>query len=291
MRSPCLALLTAALLTGAPAVAKETTRSKAKRAVSTTPAVDVAPLVAEPEPVLQQSAQVRSLETVDTDRAVTQEAAPPVNQPEAAPVKRLSLRVLAGGLLSNGLTQTHASATEGLSSGNRGVTFAAAAGVTYALPVLESRLAAQFEAGIYPMSGSGSRDFANDPDFGPTLRWTYAMRVIPLSAGLRFALPLSLPFELAASASFVYAQVTTVTRWTPEGKPTVEAAPQSGWAPGFGLGFEAAIPVGPGALLASLRYLNARTDLDFQRIYRGDFNSQPGDVAGAALLVGYQYSF
>ncbi len=167
------------------------------------------------------------------------------------------------------------------------VSFALAVG--YAFPFLERALSVRGEAGIYPLSGDGSREYPNDPDF-TRIDYSYSARGIPLTLGLGYRLPLPLPVELVPNAGFAAVHTTSTATWTRDGVST-EVAPQAGWAFGFYLGAEVAWRLGPGSLTGELRYMNARTDLGFGDVaeYGGAFNRELGDVQGTNVLVGYRF--
>jgi hypothetical protein len=167
-------------------------------------------------------------------------------------------------------------------------------------PWLDRAFAVGVESGIYPLFGKGRREMPNDPDF-PVTDYRWEMLSIPIFAGLSYrpALPAlfkwwPLKLRLAPEAGFA-AVFTSITSYYKVGAaPEVQEPAQSGWALGFYLGLEGAFPVGPGDIVANVRYVNARTDLAFQKIYADPpqpWNQGLGDVQGTNVLAGYRYMF
>ncbi len=141
-------------------------------------------------------------------------------------------------------------------------------------------------AGWYPLSSSGSRAFPQDPDF-QSLGYSWKANHVPLQLGLEDRLPLALQgVSFFADATFAAIFSSYTATYTAE---NVTDATQDGWALGLGLGVGAAYPLGPGAITAQVRWLNARTDLRLQSLYPGQpHNAQQGDVQGTNVLVGYR---
>lgn len=171
----------------------------------------------------------------------------------------------------------------------RSVAPAVALAVRYRLPFARSLVVAA-EGGYSRLSGSGSRQFVNDPDYGPSLEWSWKMDQIPLLLGLAWELPLGIPLKLAPVAGGAAVYVSSQTRYGPAGAQLADA-PQQAWALGWYAGVEASLPLGPGALAVEARYLGARTDLGFSRLYGKTVNGSPGDVQGTQVLAGYRFSF
>lgn len=182
--------------------------------------------------------------------------------------------------------------------GSRGATFVGGLQLTYQLPVLERAIGVALEAGLYPLSSEGSRSMPNDPDFG-TLSYRWKSLAVPLVLGLNYRLPLDkLPWwprllSLRPEAGFamVYSRFTTFYK-SEAGE--IEEPAQSGWALGYLLGLEAALKLGPGELLANVRFMSARTDLGFQQTYSNPqqpWNQHLGDVQGTNVLAGYRFTF
>ncbi|MFN7130811.1 MAG: hypothetical protein ACK4N5_01935 [Myxococcales bacterium] len=186
-------------------------------------------------------------------------------------------------------TGVQANATQQAIDASRSATVAFAIAVGYALPFLDRALSIRGEAGFYPLSGEGSREYPNDPDF-TRVDYRYSARGIPLTLGLGYRLPLPIPVEIAPVGGFAAVHTTTTSTWTRDGVST-EVAPQAGWALGFYLGAEAAYRLGPGSLTGEIRYVNARTDLGFRDVkeYGGAFNRELGDVQGTNVLLGYRF--
>ena len=163
--------------------------------------------------------------------------------------------------------------------------------LTWGLPFLERALSIRGEAGYYPLSGKGTRDYPNDPDFG-SMSYSYKSRSIPLLIGLGYRLPLGLPVEIAPVAGFVAVHSTFTSSWS-QGGVTTETMPVSAWAKGFYGGAEAALALGPGVLTGEVRYMNARTDLGLTGVkeYGGAYNKELGDVQGMNVLFGYRFEF
>jgi len=158
----------------------------------------------------------------------------------------------------------------------------------YRLPWLSRNLAVVAEGGYYPLSASGVRSFPQDPDFGQ-LAYSWKATQVPLFAGLEYRLPLDLSrLSFSASASFAAVWSRYQTTYGAEG---VSDAPQTGWALWFGLGAGAAFRLGPGSLTADLRFVNARTDLNFRSLYPSQpYNARKGDVQGMNYLLGYRFA-
>ena len=178
---------------------------------------------------------------------------------------------------------------DGATTGSRSVAPAVALAIRYRLPFARSLIVAA-EGGYSRLSGAGSRELSNDPDFGTSASWTWKMDLIPILLGLAWELPFGLPIKFApvagGAAIFVSSQSTYVAA---DGQ--VANAPQPGWALGWYAGVEASVAVGPGAIALEARYLGARTDLGFPRLYGKTVNGSPGDVQGTQVFAGYRFSF
>lgn len=232
------------------------------------------------------SAQVVPIEPlIEPSPSVATDAAP-------APEGGFSVALKLAVMLPAGKTNEVKAAADAVAEAGRGVFGSGALELRYSPAFNDRALGIALEGGIYQLSGDGTRSFANDPDFGPELKYSYRMRVIPLSLGVSYRLPLPLPISFSPAAGAVAANVeSTSTYQSPSSDERIEGAPQRAWAMGFYLGLQAAMKLGPGAVLAELRYVNARTDLGFNRLYAGAYNRIPGDVEGTNLLVGYRYTF
>lgn len=218
----------------------------------------------------------------------------PASEPAAEASKGIGLDVAlkAALLIPAGNTANAAAARDAEAVASKAAFGSAALAFRYSPPFLGRSLSFAIEGAWYQLAGDGTRSFANDPDFGPTLSYQWKLQVIPIFAGLAYRLPLGLPVSLSPTAGFTAAHVTSVSSYQSPGTDArVSDAPQRAWAMGFYAGAEAALKLGPGSLLLEFRYVNARTDLDFARIYAGAFNKAPGDIEGANLLLGYRYAF
>ncbi len=151
-------------------------------------------------------------------------------------------------------------------------------------------LSIALSAGYYPLSGNGSRSMPADPDFG-NYSWSWNAATIPLTLGVAYRLPFDIPVHLSPEAGFVAAHTSITSSYSQAGgSPTADAA-QTGWAYGFYAGAEASLEAGPGEVLLVARYMNARTDLGFQKIYAGQpFNAQAGDIEGTNVQIGYRFN-
>lgn len=172
---------------------------------------------------------------------------------------------------------------------SRAVAPAGALAVRYRLPFARS-LAVAAEGGYSRLSGTGSREFVNDPDFGPALEWSWKMDVVPLLLGLAWELPFGLPVKFAPLAGGAAVYVSSQSSYGTRDAPVADA-PQQAWAFGWYAGLEVSLPLGPGALALEARYLSARTDLGFSKLYGKTVNGSPGDVQGTQVLAGYRFSF
>ena len=168
---------------------------------------------------------------------------------------------------------------------SRTVAPAAAVTLRYRLPFARSLIVAA-EGGYSRLSGAGSRQLANDPDFGPAVSWAWKMDLVPLLLGLAFELPFKLPLKFAPVAGGAALFVSSQTTYA-----EIADAPQPGWALGWYAGLEVSLPLGPGAIAIEARYLSARTDLGFPRLYGKTVNGSPGDVQGTQVFAGYRFSF
>jgi hypothetical protein len=225
-------------------------------------------------------------------------ASPALASEESAEARRWSFAVRTGVLVPSGrpsdvrLAATDALSPDGMFA-NRALSVPGSVEAAYRLPVLGDALEVALEAGLYGLSGGGTRELPRDPDFG-SLEFSWRGRAIPLLLGVRGLLPMErLAFwpkrlRLSSQLSFAGVHSSFTTTYASEG---IEAPAQSGWALGFLLGLEAGLALGPGEVLAAVRWVNARTDLGFQSAYPSQpWNARLGDVQGANVLLGYRYS-
>lgn len=177
---------------------------------------------------------------------------------------------------------------DGATTTTRSVAPAVALAIRYRLPFARSLMVAA-EGGYSRLWGAGSRQLSNDPDFGTSADWTWKMDLIPLLLGLAWELPIDLPVKFApvagGAAVFVSAQSTYGAT------DAVANSPQPGWALGWYAGLEVSVAVGPGVIALEARYLGARTDLGFPKLYGKTVNGSPGDVQGTQVFAGYRFSF
>lgn len=215
-----------------------------------------------------------------------------VLEPAEAPANRdghgvfIGLRL--GLLVPNGRSGDGSSGPDTGTWAKRAATLPVSLQLGWRLPFLERALALVAEAGYYPLSARGVRALPQDPDFG-SLAYSWKATQVPLFAGLDYRLPLDLQrLSFSASASFAAVWSRYTTTYLAEG---VANSPQTAWALGFGLGAGAQLHLGPGAITADLRYVNARTDLGFRSRYPAQpYNALKGDVQGMNYLLGYRFS-
>ncbi|MHB1844513.1 MAG: hypothetical protein ACYCWW_06730 [Deltaproteobacteria bacterium] len=151
-------------------------------------------------------------------------------------------------------------------------------------------LSIALSAGYYPLSGNGSRSLPADPDFG-NYSWNWNATSIPLTLGLAYRLPLGIPVHLSPVAGFVAAHTSISSSYSQSGGGGVTDAAQTAWAYGFYAGAEGSLSAGPGEILLVARYMNARTDLGFQKTYPGQpWNAAPGDIEGTNVQLGYRFN-
>ena len=188
-----------------------------------------------------------------------------------------------------GKTGATSASLDGATTNSRSVAPAVSLAVRYRLPFARSLMVAA-EGGYSRLWGAGSRQLSNDPDFGASADWTWKMDLIPILLGFAWELPIGLPIKFApvagGAAVFVSSQSTYGAA-----DAQVANAPQSAWALGWYAGLEASVAVGPGAIALEARYLGARTDLGFPRLYGKTVNGSPGDVQGTQVFAGYRFSF
>lgn len=241
-------------------------------------------------------APVRKVEAA-AERPVAVEPSPPpavatTTRPTTPAARPFSVAVFVGLLVPSGLpTNTAAEPEQPIPGGSKALTFAATLAARYVLPFAQRAFSAALELGWYPLEGSGQREFTNDPDYGPTLKFSYAAVNVPIQLGVAYRVPVTLPVALAASMSLVLNHSAFTTTYTRSDGTTLANATQTGWAVGFALGADAGYALGPGEVAAWLRYVNARTDLAFKSIYQDAYNRDLGDVEGVNVLVGYRYAF
>jgi hypothetical protein len=164
----------------------------------------------------------------------------------------------------------------------------------YRLPWLSRALSVVAEGGYYPISSTGTRAVPQDPDFG-RIDYAYSGRQFPLLIGLEAALPIQIPLPVLerlsfhAGASFAAVYARYITTYAAE---SVMDAPASGWALGAAVTGGAAFALGPGAILAEVRWTDARTDLQLRGLFPSQpFNASKADVVGMSYLAGYRLSF
>jgi hypothetical protein len=268
------------------------------------PAAAAAPLPAPAQPLPPPG--FRATEAVgDAAAAAPAPAVVPVAQPLAAPAAApapiveqpaqsepigLEVALKLAMLVPAGRTADAVAAADSASQAGKSVFGSGALALRYRLPVLERAVSLNLEGGYYRLSGEGKRSFVNDPDFGPELSYSWKMDAIPVLFGLGWQLPLPLPVAIVPAAGFAAVHVSAESTYS-SASGEVTDAPQPDWALGFYLGVEGSLPLGPGSLLAEVRYMNARTDLGFQELYAGPYNAEPGDVQGTNLLLGYRFGF
>ena len=172
--------------------------------------------------------------------------------------------------------------------GQRALVPGGALSLRYRMPFARA-LAVAAEGGFTRLSGSGTRAFANDPDFPSGLTYRWQVDQVPLLLGLAWELPLDVPLRVAplAGGAAVYAR-STASYSSDSG--TVTNSPQDAWALGFYAGVEFSLPLGPGVVTLEGRFMSVRTDLRLSTLY-APVNSTPGDLQGANLLAGYRLSF
>lgn len=237
-----------------------------------TPLIPLSRLTAPPAPVLAAT-------PVPPPAATTRSAAP------EKPLVGLELGLKLALVIPVGKVGATVASLDGSVTTTRTVAPAAAVTLRYRLPFARSLIVAA-EGGYGRLSGTGSRQLANDPDFGPAVAWSWKMDLVPVLLGLAWELPFGLPIKFApvagGAAIFLSSQSTYAE---------LAGAPQPGWALGWYAGLEASLPLGPGAVAVEARYLGARTDLGFPKLYGKTVNGSPGDVQGTQVFAGYRFSF
>jgi hypothetical protein len=183
---------------------------------------------------------------------------------------------------------------------NRGATLPFSVQGIYRLPFLRRAFGIGAEVGIYPLSGKGRRDLPNDPDF-TSIAYRWDLVAVPIFIGASYRPPLPelfkwwpLKLRLAPEAGFAAVYSSFTAYYKVGGAEEIGEPAQGGWALGFYLGLEAGWPLGPGDIVANLRYVNARTDLGLPQIYADPpqpWNRGLGDVQGTNVLLGYRYLF
>lgn len=237
-----------------------------------------------------------ALAAAPTPETPAAEPAPAPSGEAAAPaaprVLGLSLGVKAALLVPSGRTTgiaaTRADEGTGALEASHSATVTGALALGYTLPFLQRAVSLRAEAGLYPLWGQGTLQYPADPDFG-TVDYAYKSLHLPILLGFAVRLPLPLPVTISPELGFAAAWSRVVTTWTQAGA-SVETRPVTGWALGFYVGVEGAYALGPGALTAELRYVNARTDLGLRSVpaYGGAYNRELGDVQGTNVLLGYR---
>jgi hypothetical protein len=228
--------------------------------------------------------------------AVAPSAPPAAVAPTPAPTfafPSFSISVKLAAVVPVGNAANATAGADASPTASRGVFPAGCVTFRYGLPVLDRALGIHLEAGYYRLSGNGQRAFANDPDFGPSVSFSWHSDSIPLLAGIdyRLPIPLPVPLEFSPRVGFAAVHVSPVTTYQSAASGSVSDAPQSAWALGYYLGLEGALRAGPGAVVLEIRYMSATTDLDFNRLYSGAYNRQPGDIEGTNILAGYRFAF
>lgn len=219
----------------------------------------------------------------------------PTPRPQAA-VKRpglgLDVDVKLALKVPNGRTSDAVVGADGGASGGLGAAPAGALAVRWSLPFLDRAPFLALEVGYYRLSGSGTRDLATDPDFGPTLAYEWSMDAIPISIGGGFRIARVGPVGFSAGAGLAVVAVSSRATYT--GSSTgakVTNADRSGVAVGGYFGVEGALRLGPGSLVGELRHTSARTDLGLASAHGAAVAISPGDVEGTSVLAGYRVSF
>ncbi|HEY3452744.1 MAG TPA: hypothetical protein VGK67_40740 [Myxococcales bacterium] len=210
----------------------------------------------------------------------------------AAPTSRaigLDVAIKIAALVPSGKTSRATAAADGGTTASKAAFFTGTLGLRYGFPFLDRALSLGVEAGYYRLAGSGTRTFANDPDFGPAMSYRWRSDAVPVLVGLAFRLPIPIPVKFSPSVGFAAVWVRPVTTYEAPDGTQVADSPQPAWALGFYAGLEVGLKLGPGSLVVEGRYVNARTDLGFKGIYSDAYNRDLGDVQGANILAGYRF--
>ena len=179
--------------------------------------------------------------------------------------------------------------------GQRAVVPGGALSLRYRLPFARS-LALAAEGGFTRMGGSGTRAFANDPDYPNGLAYRWQLDQVPVLLGLAWELPLEVPLKVSPLAGGAAIYTRSTASYSSDAG-ALSNSPQEAWALGFYAGVEFALQLGPGSVTVEGRFLSVRTDLGLHRADLGlskfysAVNTTPGDVQGSNLLVGYRLSF
>jgi len=231
-------------------------------------------------------------------RAAAEATRPPPPKPaeevkSAAPPPRdqklgLEVGFKVAGILPAGRAGNVSAAPDVPAVGTRAVVPGGALALRFRMPFARS-LAVGAEGGFTRVGGTGTRAYANDPDFGPELSYRWQLEMVPVLLGLAWELPLDVPLKIAPVAGGAAVYTRSTGSYTAGGVTTANA-PQAAWALGFYAGLELSVPLGPGAITVEGRFLSARTDLGLKQVYKW-VNTTPGDVQGANLLAGYRLSF
>jgi len=146
------------------------------------------------------------------------------------------------------------------------------------------------EVGWFRLSGDGSRELPNDPDFG-TFGYSWVIDNLPLFVGLSITMkPLDdLPMFISVGGGFASTYSWAKSTYKKEGQDPVTNAVQSDWGIGYYIGIEGAYKLGPGRITLEYRYSSARTDLRFKDIYGNTYNRELGDLEGNNILIGYRF--
>ncbi|HEY3447034.1 MAG TPA: hypothetical protein VGK67_11750 [Myxococcales bacterium] len=273
-----------------PAPSTETAASKATAPAAAPAAKEAKPATtaeAKPAaPAAKQDSEPLAALVPDAPAAAVAEPAKPASQSIG-----LQVALKFALLIPAGKTSSASAAAEGTASASKAVFASGALALRYGLPFLDRALAIAVEGGYYRLAGSGTRAFVNDPDFGPSLSYSWKSHAVPVLVGLAFRLPIPIPVAFSPEAGFAAVYVIPTTTYEAPDGTRVSDSPQPAWALGFYVGLEGSLKLGPGSIVAEVRYLNARTDLGFKQLYSNAYNKDLGDVQGTNVLVGYRFEF
>jgi hypothetical protein len=163
-------------------------------------------------------------------------------------------------------------------------------GVKGYIPVHEMiTISPSIDIGWFELSGSGTRELENDPDF-TAYSYSCSMDNLLLFVGVSVALkPLDeIPLYASVGGGFATTYSWAESTYQREGEEPVENAVQAGWGVGYYLGLEAAYELGPGRFILEYRYSSIQADLGFENVYGGQYSQQTGDLGGSNILLGYR---
>ena len=163
-------------------------------------------------------------------------------------------------------------------------------GVRGYIPVGEMvTISPALDVGWFNLSGSGTRELENDPDFS-AYSYSCSMDNLLLFAGVSVALkPFGeIPLYASVGGGFATTYSWAESTYQREGEEPVENAVQAGWGVGYYLGLEAAYELGPGRVILEYRYSSIQANLGFEDVYSGQYNQQTGDLGGSNILLGYR---